>query len=135
MESKNTKWITLAIALCLTILQALQPFIHGHLDLDHPIQKVGFHLSESHEEFNHSLDHPSDHALSDVHVSHTIVVASGIKQDVDPALFADFFSFALLWLCFAIVLLSVQRHFPQLYLVPNKSLRRRLPAPRAPPLF
>jgi hypothetical protein len=135
MRSKKTKWLTLAIAPCFVILQALLPFIHGHLDLDHSIHKIGFHLIENHEELNHSSDHPSDHALSDVHVSHIVVVASGIKQDADPALFADFFSFASLWVCFAIVLLSVQRHFPQLYLIPNKFLKRRLPAPRAPPLF
>lgn len=135
MRLKKIKWITLAIALCFAILHALLPFIHGHLDLDHPIHKTGFHLIENHEELNHSSDHLSDHALSDAHVSHIVVVALGIKQDVAPALFADFFSFALLWLCFAIVLLSVQRHFPQLCLIPNKSLKRQLPAPRAPPLF
>lgn len=131
MALNKTKWATLTIAIFFAILQVLQPFIHAHIDTDHPIQGTGFHVGAEHEE---SFSLSENHAVSVVpHASHIISVTSAIKQDIDLALFIDVIGVVLLTLCFAIVLQSVSRHFPQLVLIPHKSSGRRLPASRAPP--
>ncbi|HSH53450.1 MAG TPA: hypothetical protein VK967_00345 [Methylotenera sp.] len=135
MQLNKTKCVTLVFAICFAILQALQPFIHAHLDAEHPIQNTGFHVGDEHEEvMHHSVT--GEHALSGVpHASHTISVASGIKKDIDPALVADPIAIVLFCLCIALVLQSVFTHFLPLAPVPYQSLKRRLPASRAPPQF
>lgn len=136
MQLNKTKWVTLVFATCFAILQALQPFIHAHLDAEHPIQNTGFHVGDEHEEVVHHSDVSGEHALSTVpHASHTISVADGIKKDIDPALVADSIAIALFCLYIAIVLQSVSTHFLPLAPVPYQSLKRRLPASRAPPQF
>ncbi len=127
----KTKWIKLSVVVCFAILQALQPFIHAHSGAGHSTQNTGFHVGAEHEAHSNASDHLTDHFLSDV--SHTVSVASGIKQDVDLAFLIDAVSFALLGLCFAVVIQSVSNHFPPLTLAPHKPLKRRLPASRAPP--
>ncbi len=135
MVSNQSKWTTLTVALCFAILQTLQPFIHGHLDTEHPIQDTGFHIGTDHEEAE-SLLNAHHHTISDVvHASHTISVASGIKQEINPALLADTVLVVLFCLCFAIFLLSTLRSYRLLSLTPYESLKRRLPASRAPPQF
>lgn len=136
MQLNKIKWVTLVFAICFAILQALQPFIHAHLDGEHPIQNTGFHVGDEHEEAMHHSAYSDEHALSAVpHASHTISVASGIKKDIDPALVADSIAIALFCLCIALVLQSVFTHFLPLAPVPYQSLKKRLPASRAPPQF
>lgn len=130
------KWMTLAVAICFAILQALQPFIHAHLDVEHPIQHTGFHIGGEHEESVDFSYHIADQAVSNVaHDSHTVSVASGMKEDFNSGLFADTLSAAVLCLCFAILLVSTLKFCPPFNLLPYNSLRRRLPSARAPPQF
>ncbi len=134
MHLNKTKWLTLAIALSFAILQVLQPFIHAHLDAEHPIQHTGFHVGDEHEESADFSGHFSNYTVSNIdHVSHTISVASGIKQDFNSTLLAKILSPVLLCVCFAIALRSILKLHPPLSLIAYSSLRRRLPAARAPP--
>jgi len=133
MALNKTKWLTLVIAIFFAILQGLQPFIHAHIDANHPVQETGFHMGAEHEELFITSNTPTVSVIP--HASHIVSVASAIKQDIDPALFVDLIGFVLVALCFAIVLQSVAQYFPQLILVPPKSSSRRLPASRAPPQF
>lgn len=138
MGINKAKWVTLAVSVCFAILQTLQPFIHAHLlDVDHPTQHTGFHLGDDHEAPVSFSDHQAEHeATNTVHVSNTVSVASGIKQDVNPALLVDALSVALLYFCFIIVAHSTLKLYPPASLTPAyRFLRRRLPAPRAPPQF
>ena len=91
MNLSNTNWVRLMVAICFAVLQALQPFIHAHVDVDHPIQHTGLHVGSEHEEAQ-SFEHMADHALSNVaHVSHTVSVDSSIKQDTDNLLLVNAF--------------------------------------------
>lgn len=129
----KTKWVTLVIAACFAILQAMQPLIHAHLDTEHPIHTSGFHVGDEHEEVVHASS--VDASLSEVpHVSHTISVASGIKKDIDLGVL-DSITVAVIFIVLALLLPS--SNLPQPSYIPNfrRVLRRRLPAPRAPPLF
>lgn len=133
MALSKTKWVTLVIAACFAILQAMQPLIHAHLDADHPIHNSGFHVGDEHEEVTHESTVGA--TLSEVpHVSHTISVASGIKKDIDLSLL-DSMTAAVIFI--VIGLLLPRNNIPQLQYTPylRHFLRRRLPAPRAPPLF
>jgi hypothetical protein len=117
-------------------LQVFQPFIHGHLDTEHDIQHVGFHVGSEHEESTSELGHASEHALTGVpHASHTVSVASGIKKDADLNLLINTIGLALIFLCFVAALKSISVLFSQLKFNPYQSLKRRLPATRAPPQF
>lgn len=136
MRFNKVKWVTLAIAYCFAVLQVLQPFIHAHLDAEHPIQESGFHIGSEHEEHADFFDQVISHAVSNTdHISHTISVASGIKEDFSPTLLTDIIYVIVLCLCFAIVLLSTVRLYRPLTLTLYQSLKRRLPASRAPPQF
>lgn len=133
MVLTKARWLIFAVATCFAILQALQPFIHAHIDVDHPIQNTGFHVGDEHEEAV-SFEHLSTHSVSNVpHASHTISVASGIKQDLKNMSFADALIAIVLSFSFLLVLSSSQRLNPAFLLVPKESLKRRLPASRAPP--
>jgi hypothetical protein len=135
MFLSKTKWLTLTVAVCFAILQALQPFIHGHLDADHPIQHTGFHVGDAHEE-TVSSNHEATHTVSNVpHASHTVSVASGIKQDFENMPFIDVLFAAILSFCFVLTLQSNYRFKPALLSIPKESIKRRLPASRAPPQF
>ena len=131
---KSTQNLSMTILIWFVLLQTLQPFIHGHLDLNHPMSLANSHAVDEHTEFMHLIDAPAAETFSDDHVLHTVAVASGIKSDTQVILFTDFNPFVLLCLCFTLILLSVPRYFPQQDSLPHKSLKRRLPAPRAPPL-
>ncbi|EUJ10449.1 hypothetical protein Meth11DRAFT_1268 [Methylophilaceae bacterium 11] len=132
MALNNTRWVTLAVAICFAILQALQPFIHAHLDTEHPIQHTGFHVGDEHEEA-YSVEHSADHAVSNIpHATHTISVASGIKQDVDVKLLINILA-VVFSVCFLLKLQATQKLNPALLSNPKESLKRRLPAARAPP--
>lgn len=135
MAVNKTKWVRLSVAVCFAILQALQPFIHAHLDAEHPIQNTGFHVGSEHEEAL-SLEHLASHAVSNVpHEAHTVSVGSSIKQDSDATLMMNAILALVLSFCFVLVLQSIHRLNPAFLLIPKESLRRRLPASRAPPQF
>ncbi|PPD55586.1 MAG: hypothetical protein CTY10_06875 [Methylotenera sp.] len=129
----NDKCLAIIVCICFAILQALQPFIHAHLDADHPIQNTGFHVGSDHEE---ALDteHLADHAVfNGAHASHTVSVDSSIKQDSKETFLANAILVVVLSLCFILTLKSTHRLNPAFLLIPKESLKRRLPASRAPP--
>lgn len=133
MVLNKTKWIRLSVAFCFAILQALQPFIHAHVDTDHPIQNTGFHLGSEHEEVSNA-EHVAQHAAHNIpHISHTVSVDSSIKQDSNGMFLANAIIALVLSFCFVLALQSTHRLNPAFLLVPKESLRRRLPASRAPP--
>ena len=133
MIISKAKWLSLTVSICFAILQALQPFIHAHLDTDHPIQNTSFHVGNEHEEA-FSMEHLAIHAVSNVpHASHTVSVDSSIKQDFDNLLLMNPYLALVLIFCFILALQSTYRLNPASFLVPKESLRRRLPASRAPP--
>jgi len=133
MEMSKSNWITLAVAICFTVLQILQPFIHAHLDAEHPIQHTGFHVGNEHEEVFSTQLSDSHNVSSVPHASHTISVASGIKQDMDTTVFAHAMLAFVLSIYFLLALVSTRQFNSAFLLVPKTSLRRRLPASRAPP--
>lgn len=124
----------MTVAFCFALLQALQPFIHAHLDGEHHSHAVGLHTAENHESA-HALEHSSSHTLLDAsHGAHTISVSQGIKQDSAYAV-DDSFSFVLIAICFALLVILNLHYFPQPSSNLIRSLTRRLPASRAPPHF
>ena len=132
MKLCNTNWVRLMVAICFAVLQALQPFIHAHVDADHPIQHTGLHVGSEHEEA-HSFEHMADHALSNVaHVSHTVSVDSSIKQDADSLFLVHAFLLVFTF-CLVLALASPQKFNRAFLLKPKQSFKRRLPASRAPP--
>ncbi len=135
MVLNKTTWARLAVAVCFAVLQALQPFIHAHIDAEHPIQKTGFHVGNEHEEaFN--VEDLASHVVSNVpHASHIISVDSSIKQDANGLLLMNAIIAVILSFCFILALQSTHRLNPAFLLVPKELLRRRLPASRAPPQF
>jgi hypothetical protein len=133
MVTMKTKWMVLAIAVFFAILQ---PFIHAHLNVHHPIEHTGFNVANAYEEINHHSGHPAKNALSSIpHASYTLSVASGIKNDVDIALAINSFTFILFFLCFVIVLWFFPKHFQPLLPDSSQSLKHQPTAPRAPPLL
>ena len=132
MKLGNTNWVRLMVAICFAVLQALQPFIHAHVDADHPIQNTGLHVGGEHEE-SHSFEHIASHALSNVaHVSHTVSVDSSIKQDADSLLLVHAFLLVFTF-CLVLALGSPQKFNHAFLLAPKQPFKRRLPASRAPP--
>lgn len=136
MFFNKTKWVTLGVAVCFAILQALQPFIHAHIDDEHPMQLTGFHVGDEHEEQIALSDHLDSYSLSNLpHASQTVLVETGIKQDINPMLLMDAIACVLLFLCFALILQPTSRLYQALPLLFLEPLKRRLPASRAPPQF
>lgn len=133
MALTKTKWVTLVIATCFAILQAMHPLIHAHLDADHPIHHSGFHVGDEQEEVVH--ESTIDVSLSEApHVSHTISVASGIKKDIDLS-WPDSMAAAIIFIVLGLFLPDNNIPQPQYTPYLRPFLRRRLPASRAPPLF
>ena len=133
MAWAKSKWVTLIIAMCFAILQAMQPLIHAHLDADHPIHNSGFHMGDDHEEAAHEST-ITPQLSEEPHVSHTISVASGIKKDLDLSLVDPLYAAAIFVI---ITLLLIPPHNFDTHFTPRfrQFLRRLSPAPRAPPLF
>lgn len=130
----RAKWIITTVAFCFAILQALQPFIHAHLDGEDHSHTHGLHVAEDHESA-HALEHLSNHSFSDVsHAAHTVSVSQGIKPK-SPDIFNGSFTFVLIVIWFALTILKTPSHFLHLISNPARSFMRRLPAPRAPPYF
>lgn len=70
------------------------------------------------------------------HVSHTseiISIDSAFKQDVDLSLTGDTFALALILFCFSLFSPAASARFLPLDSHYYQALKRRLPAPRAPP--
>lgn len=130
----KANFLVYLMVVCFALLQVLSPFIHAHLDTEHPIQKTGFHVGDAHEEKTMGLANAESNFLSaDPHAAHTILVASGITHDIDSTLLMSTSLFVLFFLCFPLALTSVLRQFFPLSLIPLQPLKRRLPASRAPP--
>ena len=139
----KANYIVYLIVVCFALLQVFSPFIHAHLDADQPIHNTGFHVGTAHEEMTIDLDHLSladahtQHSHADFlsatpHAAHTISVASGIPQDLDSAFIVSTSLLVLFFLCLACYKPVLTRFFT-LNLTPHQLLKRRLPAPRAPP--
>lgn len=140
MQFNKINWMTLVVALCFAILQALQPFIHGHLDSEHPIQHTGFHVGDEFEEavvvHVEAEDLNAEHTITSTpHSSHTVSVGSSIKQDIEPILTSAIVGLMLVAIFLAINLPVFTVSFSRFSSFPYQSLRRRLPAPRAPPQY
>jgi hypothetical protein len=139
MAGNKSKWLILLFALVFAVLQALQPFIHAHIDEYHPDHDTGFHVADEHDEHIHdsyrlNSEHADEHTASAVpHIFHTILVAFGIKKEVDSDPAVDAPALLLFGLCFVIILSGVSQNFPALIPARFPSLKRRLPASRAPP--
>ncbi len=82
------------------------------------------------------MEYLADHALSGVpHTSHTVSVASGIKPDFDSVLLIKVVIALVFNFCFILVFQSKHQPNPAFLFVAKESLKRRLPASRAPPQF
>lgn len=134
MYLNKTKWVMLLIALCFAFLQALQPFIHAHLDINES-QHDGIHVGLEHEELLSAHDDSVIAHLGAPHAKHTISVDPGIKHDVDMAIFTSSVSFVLFFICLTILFQSVTARFPQFTLTHTKLLKRQPQSVRAPPQF
>jgi hypothetical protein len=130
----KANFIAYLIVVCFALLQVLSPFIHAHLDTEHPTQNTGFHVGDAHEEKIINLVHAESDFLSAApHAAHTISVASGITQDIDSTLHINTSLLVLFFLCFPLALTYVLKQFFPLSLIPLQPLKRRIPASRAPP--
>jgi hypothetical protein len=132
----KTKWLVLFIAIGFAILQALQPFVHAHIGPLHPLQNTGFHVGEEHEELTFSSEFSVDHGALDIpHASHTISVESGINEVPSLSLAAEAIYLVFFCLLFSFVLPLETKIVYSLVIRPFQSLKKRLPAPRAPPKY
>lgn len=128
---KLTNYIILTVAICFTVLQ---PFLHVHLDAEHPIQQTGFHMGNAFEELAIHATQLTD--AGPTHASHTseiISIDSVFKQDVDLSLTGDTFALALILFCFSLFSPAASARFLPFYSQYYQALKRRLPVPRAPP--
>lgn len=137
MFLSKTKWVNLLIAFCFAILQAFQPFVHAHTDSDHDSHHAGFHLGDNHEGHFSVNDHHFDDNSVSIHsdTTHTISVDTSLKHESNNATLVKGLFVLLLIVCFSLYLQSTHRLNPAFLLVSNESLRRLLPASRAPPKY
>lgn len=145
--------MTLLLAVCFALLQVLQPFIHAHLE-QHPAHdslswqsddshahdhhadthhQVGFHVADAHEEIFVQSDHHGTQLSTVPHASHTIFVAPAITKSADLAAVLNAMQLALFCVVMAVILLVTTQHFPTFFNPHSPSIKRRLPATRAPP--
>jgi len=140
----KAKFSVYSVVLFFALLQIFTPFIHAHFNTDHSIQNTGFHVGDAHEEMAielthlHSTETSAEHLdasflASTPHATHTISVASGIKQDTDSAFNVLASLLVLFFICFTFNLTPFLKQFFPLSIIPQLFLKRRLPAPRAPP--
>ncbi|HQS43323.1 MAG: hypothetical protein B7Y16_00345 [Methylotenera sp. 24-45-7] len=121
---KKLSWI---IVFWFALLQAITPFIHTHLGAEHLTETPSMHIHV--DEHEHSTDQNNSHFVSDV--SHTITVASGLITDLDNSLTLFAVVFVLFFLSGRI---NIARWiYPDFNFLHDYSLKRRRPAPRAPP--
>ena len=141
MHFLNNKWVSLVVVVCFALLQLLQPFIHAHLDAEHPIQNTGFHVGDAHEDMAyHAGELPPDASsahddmLSDLsHASHTVTVASGMTKQASLSVASNITFIFLLGYIIALALQFTLVSPSNYHFFPHKLLKRRLPASRAPP--
>jgi hypothetical protein len=130
MLFRRTKMISWWIVAWFALLQAISPFIHGHIEINSPAQDKGLHIHA--EEFGSSIAAP-DHIPTFKNANdptHVIVVDKALLKDIEQ------------WLS-AVLLLVFIVHFFQ-FTTPRLWLRARTGAlpraivklhhrPRAPP--
>jgi hypothetical protein len=125
----NHKKLLWAIAIWFAALQAFAPFIHGHLDTDRSNAPHGLHFHD--DERDHAFSDQPGHFIHDsTHVAHTVVIATGIKKDMDNSLFVAALLFVVL--AFASQVKSASPLHP-LEPIFTPLFRRRPSSPRAPP--
>lgn len=109
-------------------MQAFAPFIHGHLDTDQSSHGHGMHFHDDHD---HAFPDQTTHLIHDgSHYAHTVVIAAGIKKDLDSGVIAA----ALLLLVFIFPLFQKPTvTFPKFTPLLKPLFRRRPSSPRAPP--
>jgi hypothetical protein len=124
-------YIILAVAICFAILQ---PFLHIHLDKEHPIQQTGLHMGNEHEDIAIHSTQLDTHALTSAsHTSEIISIDSVFKKEVDLNITGDTFVIALILFCLNLLTLKGASKFFPFHSQNYHTLRRRLPATRAPP--
>jgi hypothetical protein len=128
-KHRKLLWV---IAIWFACLQAMAPFIHGHMEIDQSGHGHGMHFHD--DESDHAFSGQSMHAMHDVsHVAHTVVIASGIKKDQDSSVFP-----MVALLIFFLALIPQPRiSVPLARLTPfiKPLFKRRPSSPRAPPLY
>lgn len=137
------------LVVCFMLLQMLQPFIHAHVEHSslhphthhapmhhkvHDHHQVGFHVADAHEELFDQVEHHSAQLVAIPHASHTIFVAPAITQPVENNSVFNVPLLALYCLVMALMLLTTSAHYWSLLTPHFPSIKRRLPASRAPPV-
>lgn len=136
MKLKQTKWLVQFMVACFAILQLLQPFIHAHLDTQHPIKTSNFHVVSDHEETFQGSNLSADNSLfNSPHPTHVASVDSSIKSDIKFLISDESIQFILFCLIIVLALQSVSSVFFPLTTHHYLFLKKRLPASRAPPKF
>lgn len=123
--NKKIMWL---VVIWFAVLQAVSPFIHGHMGGDTPAQGHGLHIHV--QEFVQVND--SVHIIKSAAVAHAIGVDDALVKSV------DLLPSPLFTLLFVLFLLSLQTKS----FTPSSNVLRNLPlylrpqsGPRAPPLL
>jgi hypothetical protein len=140
----KSKFVALLVVIAFAMLQLMQPFVHVHLDVQHPIQSTAFHIDSGHENSAYDAERaePANSAQNTSvassdnfsHASHTVTVVSVMAKPSG----LNYNSILPIFVLLACVIALVMH--PNIVLVlnyrplPHKPLKRRLPATRAPPL-
>lgn len=124
---KKLPWI---IVLCFALLQVIAPFIHTHLGDGILSEYASLHVHA--DEPTHFADHDNNHYIADLsHTMHTVTVANGFINDFDNSLTIYAAIFVVYFLL--VKTSSLKRFHSVSNLLHDYSLKRRRPAPRAPP--
>ena len=126
---KRCAWI---IVFWFAFLQIIAPFMHTHLGEEHLTETANLHIHA--DEHDHSTGHNESHFISDVsHTMHTFTVATGLVNALDNSL--TFYALLFILFCLIARTDSARSLRPASSFLHDYSLKRRRPAPRAPPLF
>jgi hypothetical protein len=126
---KKRSWV---IVFCFALLQIITPFIHTHLGGEHVDESASLHIHA--DEHQHSSDYTDSYIAQDTSQSmHTISVAGGIANDQDNH--SVMYACMVILFCLFVSQLTVRRSYQDFNSLLDYSLKRRRPAPRAPPQF
>lgn len=125
---KKLSWI---VVFWFALLQVIAPFIHTHLGAGHLTETASLHMHA--DEHEHSANHDdNNHHVTDLsHTMQTVTVTNGLINDLDNSLTLYAAVFVV---CFLLVRTNlIIRFHPDSNFLHDYSLKRRRPAPRAPP--
>lgn len=130
MSFQPLKKLSWMIVFWFALLQVIAPFTHTHLGAGHLSEQASLHVHA--DEHEHSADHDDNHYVADLsHTMHTVTVANGLINDLDNSL--TMYA-AIFVVCFLLVRTNlIIRFYPDSNFLHDYSLKRRRPAPRAPP--